>query len=143
MAAGTIAARRRFDELADGGGSVAAQIVHDDDVAGPQGGNELLADIGAKAFAVDRAVEDAGRYEFRATQSAKKDHGAPMIVRDEAAQPFPLWTPAAQRRHIRLDPGLVDKDETGRIQAALPRLPPLTPPRDVGAALLKREQRFF
>jgi hypothetical protein len=132
-----------LDELADGGGFVAAQIVHNDDVAGPQSWNELLTDISAKAFAVDRAVEDAGRYEFSATQSTQKGHCAPMTMRGEAAQPFAPWTPAAQRRHIRLDPGLVDEDQTGRIQAALPGLPPLTPPRDVGAALLKREQSFF
>jgi hypothetical protein len=37
---------------------VAAEIVHDDDVAGLEDRNELLLDIGAEAFAVDRTVED-------------------------------------------------------------------------------------
>jgi hypothetical protein len=66
-----------------------------------------------------------------------------MTVRGEATQPSAPWTPAAQWRHIRLDPGLVDEDQMGRIKSALPGLPPLTPTRDVGAALLKREQSFF
>ena len=39
---------------------VAAEIVHDDDVAGAQGRQEELLDIGAKAGAVDRAVDDTG-----------------------------------------------------------------------------------
>jgi hypothetical protein len=38
---------------------VAAKIVHDDDVNWLKEGNQLLFDIGAKALAVDRSVEDA------------------------------------------------------------------------------------
>ena len=38
---------------------MAAEIVHDDDIAGLERWNELLLDVGAEAFAVDRAVEDA------------------------------------------------------------------------------------
>jgi hypothetical protein len=37
---------------------VAAEIVHDDDVAGLQGGDEDLLDIGSEALAVDRAIEN-------------------------------------------------------------------------------------
>jgi hypothetical protein len=59
------------------------------------------------------------------------------------AQPFAPGAPAAQRRQIRLDPGLVDEDEAGGIEAALPRSPALATSSDVGAALLKREQGFF
>ena len=38
---------------------MAAEIVHDDDVTGLQAWNELLLDISAEEFAVDRAIEDA------------------------------------------------------------------------------------
>src|SRR5512137_101480 len=48
------------DEAAQGGGFVAGEIVHDDDVAGSQHGDELLFDIGPEALAIDGAVEDAG-----------------------------------------------------------------------------------
>jgi hypothetical protein len=45
------------DHAAEGCRLVAAEIVHDD-VAGLENWNELLFDICAEAFAVDRAVED-------------------------------------------------------------------------------------
>jgi hypothetical protein len=47
----------RANELAHGFGFVAAEIVHDDDVAGTKRGNEDLLDIGPEALIVDWAVE--------------------------------------------------------------------------------------
>jgi hypothetical protein len=46
----------RSDHAAERRRFVAAEIVHDDDVALLEDRNELLLDIGAEAFAVDRAV---------------------------------------------------------------------------------------
>ena len=131
------------DGAPDGRGFVAAQIVHDDDVAWAQDRGELLLDISAKAFAIDRTVEDAGRGETVAAQCAQERQRAPMAVRSEAAQAFSLWAPAAQRRHVGLDPGFVDEDEALRIDAALPGAPSPTPAGDVFTSLLKREQSFF
>jgi hypothetical protein len=54
-----------------------------------------------------------------------------------------LSVPIPQRGHVGLDPGLVDEDQTPRIEIGLPRSPASPPMRDVGAALLKGEQRFF
>ena len=48
------------DELTHGVAFVAAEIVHDDDVAGFQGGDENRLDIGSEALAVDRAIEKPG-----------------------------------------------------------------------------------
>ena len=45
------------NELAHGFGFVAAEIVHDDDVAGMKRGSEDLLDIGPEALAIDWAVE--------------------------------------------------------------------------------------
>lgn len=121
----------------------ASTHVHDDDVAVPQDRNEFLLDIGAKAFAVDGTVEDARCGELVAAQRAQEGQCAPVTMRSKAAQPLPLRTPAAQGRHVGLYPGLVDEDEAGGIEAALPGLPAPTPAGDVGPALLKGEQRFF
>ena len=44
------------DHLTNSCRFVRAQIVHDDDVAGPQDRHELLGDIGAEAFTVDRTT---------------------------------------------------------------------------------------
>ena len=60
-----------------------------------------------------------------------------------AAQPLALGPPAAQRRHVGSNPGLVDEDETARIETALPGHPAAAQPGDVRPGLLKREQRFF
>ena len=47
----------RFDQLAHRSTLVTRQIVHDDDIAGPQHGDEHLSDIGFEPVAVDRSVE--------------------------------------------------------------------------------------
>ena len=131
------------DHLPDGRRLVGAEIVHDDDVAGLQDRDELLLDIGAEAFAVDRSVEDARGGEPVAAQRAEEGQRAPVAVRGKAAQALALRSPAAQRRHVGLDPGLVDEDQPARIETGLPGSPALPPAGDVGAGLLKGEQRFF
>src|SRR6185312_14737478 len=64
-------------------------------------------------------------------------------VRREAAQAFAFRPPSAQRRHVGLDPGLVDEDQPLRVEPGLPGSPALTLTRDVGACLLQGEQCFF
>lgn len=118
-------------------------MIPDHDVAGPEEGCQLLLDIGAKAFVVDRAVEDAWRGEPVAAQRAEKGQRVPVAMWGEAAQALPFRSPAAQRGHVGLDPGLVEEDEPSWIEAALPRAPALASAGDVGARLLKSEQRFF
>lgn len=66
-----------------------------------------------------------------------------MTVRCEGPQTLALWRPSAQRRHVGLDPGLVNEDQPARIEARLPRSPAPTSAQDVGAPLLKGEQCFF
>ena len=133
----------RPDGMTDGCGFVATQIVHDHDVAGPQGWEQLLTNIGAEAFTVDWAVEDTWRGEFVAAQCTQEGQGSPMAVRSEAAQALSPWPPAAKWGHVGLDPGLVDEDQTRRIEATLPRPPAPTATGNVGPPLLKSEQRFF
>jgi hypothetical protein len=50
---------------------VAAEIVHDHNVAGPENWHKLLFDISSKALAVDRPVEDARGDEAVTAQSAQ------------------------------------------------------------------------
>ena len=66
-----------------------------------------------------------------------------MTVRRKAAQALASGSPAAQRGHVGLDPGLVDEHQAVWIEAILQAAPALPPSRDVGAALLKGEQSFF
>lgn len=131
------------DHLPDGCRLVGAEIVHHDDVAGPEHRYELLLDIGAEALAVDWPVEDTRSRETVAAQSAKEGQRAPVAMRSQAAQAFAFLSPAAQRRHIGLDPGLVDENQPARVEAGLPGSPALPAPCNVSAGLLKGEQRFF
>ena len=133
----------RADELAYDLAPVAAEIVHDDDVAGPQRGQQNLLDIGGEAFAVDRAFEQPGRGDPVVAQRGQEGHGPPAAVRDLGDQAAAARRPAAQRRHVGPGPGLVDEDQAGRINAVLV-LDPLRPPaRDVRTVLFASHQRFF
>lgn len=60
MAEGGEPRARRFDCAAVGCALVAAEIVHNHDVAGLPFGNEKLFDIGLERDAVDRPIEDHG-----------------------------------------------------------------------------------
>jgi hypothetical protein len=133
----------RLDHLSDDGRLVRAEVVHDDDVAGLQHRYELLLDIGAEASAVDRSVKDTRRGELVAAQRAEEGQRAPMAVRGIAAQSLALRPPSAQRRHVGLDPGLVDEDQPLGVEPGLPGAPALPPARDVRTGLLKSEQGFF
>lgn len=132
-----------LDHLPDGRRFMTSQIVHDDDVAWLQHGDELLFYIGAKALAVDWSVEDAGCREPIPAQRAQEGQRAPMAVRSQAAQPLALRSPTAQRSHVGLDPGLIDEDQALRIETSLPISPSLAPSGNISACLLKGEQRFF
>jgi hypothetical protein len=66
-----------------------------------------------------------------------------VTVRDHAGEPLAARAPAADRRHIGLDPGLVDEDQPSRIEAALIFLPLSPPARDVRTALFAWQNGFF
>jgi hypothetical protein len=131
------------DQLSDGGGFVAAQIVHDDNVARFQDGHELLLDVSSKAHTIDRPIEDAWPDQLIVAQSANEGQRAPVPMRSEALQALAFRPPASQRRHIGFDPGFIDEDQAPRIEAGLPRSPTLALTGNVGTRLLKGKQCFF
>lgn len=122
---------------------VAAEIVHDDDVAGGERRHEELLDIGQEAFAVDRPIEDEGSVDPVAAQRRKKGQCPPVALRRLGQQFVSPRRPATKARHIRLGPSLVDEDQPRRIKPALMRLPAPALARDVGTILLGGEQCFF
>lgn len=132
-----------LDHLPDVFRLVASEIVENDDVAFAQGWQENVLHVTAEAFTVDRAVEDAGCRELVMAERAEECEGTPVTVRSEAAQARPFGSPASQRSHVGLNPGLIDEDEPTRIEPGLPGSPALAPTRDVGASLFEREQCFF
>lgn len=51
--------------------------------------------------------------------------------------------PATQSRHLRAGAGLVDEDQTGRVEIGLAVEPGFAPLADVGAVLLGRVRGLF
>lgn len=128
---------------ADGRPFVAAQIVHDDDVARRECGHEELLDILKEAGRVDRLVENARGIDPVAAQGCKKRHRFPMAVRHLGVEPLSLGCPATQGCHVGLGPRLVDEDEPPGIKPPLELLPLPTPPGDLRPQLLGGQDAFF
>jgi hypothetical protein len=66
-----------------------------------------------------------------------------VAVRHFGEQPLTNRAASMQPRHVRLGPGLVNKDDSLRINIALKAPPLRAPSGDVRPILLGRVQRFF
>ena len=122
---------------------MAAEIVHDHDIAAVQGRHQELLHISAKAGAVNRAVDDAGRGDAVAAQRRQKGQGAPARLRHLGDQAGAAGASPMPPGHVGLGPGLVDKDQPFGVKPALVFLPLLAPAGDVGAILLAGVQALF
>jgi len=115
---------------------VAAEIVHDDNVAGLERRHEELLDIGFEAFAVDWSIKDARCVDAVVPQGGQECECLPMPVRRLPTQALSPQSPAMGADHVGLGPGLIDEDETGRINLSLMSFPACPSARDVGPVLL-------
>ena len=61
------------DQLANRLALMAAEVVHDDNAAGVEGGDQELFDVSAEAGVVDRPVDDAGGGDPVAAQGRQKE----------------------------------------------------------------------
>ena len=120
-----------------------AEIVHDDNVTWLQRRDEDLDDVGEEALAIDRAVEQARGREPVVSKRREERQGPPPGMGHAIDNTATAPAPTSERRHVRLRPGLVDEDETRRINRRLTLLPALAMPRDVGPFLLARQHAFF
>jgi hypothetical protein len=98
---------------------VAAEIVRDDDIAGPVGRDEQLLDIGQEAASVDRALITLGASIRSQRKAARK-----VSVRQRPCglghQPIAASAAAVTAGHVGLGPGLVDEDQAPWDQSAAP-----------------------
>ena len=122
---------------------VRAEIVEDDDIARPKSGGERLLDIGSEDRPVDRSVDDQGSLDPVVPERGDKGECLPVAVRDLGRQPLAPRPPAAQRGHVGLDPGLVEKDQTAGSDTRLMGFPPPTLAGDVRAILFGGQRGFF
>jgi hypothetical protein len=131
------------NELAHGFALVAAEIVHDDDIAGLQGGDEDLLDINSEGLAIDRTVENPWGVNATVAQGSQKGRRLPAAVRDFGSEPHAAGRPSPQWCHVRLGPGLIDEGQTLRLDPALILFPLRSLVRDVGAIALAGDESFF
>ena len=122
---------------------MAAEIVHDDDVAGFQGRDEDLLDVNSEALAVDRAIENPWGLDPVVAQRGQEGRGLPVAVRDLGGEPDAARRPSPQRRHVGLGPGLVDEDQALRLDPALILRPLRAPAGDVGTVAFAGDDAFF
>ena len=120
-----------------------AEIIEDDDVARLEGWSQHLLDIGGEERAVDRPVNHAGSIDAIMPQSRDEGERLPVAIRNLGGETLAFWSPAAQRRHVGLHPGLVDEDQPTGSDPALVGLPALALPGDVRPVLLRRQSGFF
>jgi hypothetical protein len=133
----------RTDGAAYGIALVRAKIVHDHDVAWPQGRDENLLDIKPEAVAVDRSVDEPWRCDAIVAQRSQECHGFPVAMWHLGFDPLAARRPPSERRHVGLCPGLVDEHQAGGIDPTLIHRPLRPPTRDVGTVLLGGDQRLF
>ena len=131
------------DRLAYGLAFVATKIVQHHDVAMTQCWDQALLDPGQKAAAVDGAIQDAGGANAIGAQTGDKGQGLPMAMRDFGDQPLATRAPAPDWCHVRLGPGLVDKDQPRGVNLVLVALPELPLARHVRTVLFAGVQAFF
>jgi hypothetical protein len=125
---------------------VRSEIVEHDDVVSLEGRDEELLDVGEKPLAVEGAVEQRGRIDAIVAQRGEEGRGLPVAVRHFGDESASARSPAVEAGHVGLGPGLVDKDETRRIDALLMASPatcdgalcPDDPSRARGASFFER-----
>ena len=122
---------------------MAAEVIHHHDVAWPQGWDQELYHPGEETLGVDGAIQDARRGDAITSQPGHEGECLALAVRNFGDQALTSGAAAMQAGHVRLRPGLVYEDQTGRTNLALPLLPLPPTPRDISAVLLAGAQAFF
>jgi hypothetical protein len=90
----------RFDDIPDTGDLMGRQIVHDDDIAWPQGRSQHLLAPGEEDFAIHRLVDEHRRDHAGKGQSADEGDGLPMSVRDRGAAASSFRGPPPKPCHL-------------------------------------------
>ena len=80
-------------------------IVHDDDVAGVQGGRETLFDIGEEGLAVHRCFDHEGSNQLVMAQACDEGDRLPMSMRRVIDQSLAAWATSSGSHHVGADRG--------------------------------------
>ena len=105
--------------------------------------DQRFLDVGSKAFAVDRTVDEPRRLDAIVAKRGDEGHGFPMAVGNFGDEPLAARRPAAQRLHVGLRPGLVDEYQTLGVDPALALRPLGASPGDVRPIAFAGDDGFF
>lgn len=122
---------------------MAAKVVDDDNVAGPQLGDLCLVDVGLEGHAVDRTVEHHRRNHAGNAQGADEGGGLPVAVQHRRAQARTAQGSAVRAHHLRRGPGLIDKDQAVGVEIWLAFEPGPALLQDVRAVVLGGVRGLF
>lgn len=122
---------------------VDVEIVHDDDVAGPQRRHQDLFDVREKTRLVDRPVEDAGRGEAVQAQGGEDRMRLPVPegrAIDESRAPR---TPSVEPQEIGRHAAFIEKHVARRVNRRDQGAPGDSGGDDIGPRLFSRANAFF
>ena len=108
-----------------------------------EGGGEDGLDIEQEEFAVDRPIDHPRGVDAVVSQGGDEGQGLPVSVRRIGLEAPPACSPAAQGRHVGLDPGFINEHQPRRVDPALVGLPTRSLARDIRPYLLLGQQSFF
>ena len=120
-----------------------AEIVHNDDVARPERGYQVVSDPAKEDLAVDGPIYDQGRRQASRAKGSEEGRRLPVTVRHAGQQAFALGRPATRPGHVRLGPCFVDEHEPIWVQERLLPLELLPPLRDVRPLPFRGDKYFF
>jgi hypothetical protein len=132
-----------LDRLPDAMDLVSGQIVHDDDVALPQLGNQRLFDIGEEGLAVHWAIQNHGRGDAIVAKPGGEGGCFPMAVGHGGPASLAPRRTAVKAGHLGVRGGLIDEDDPRGIEIELSFKPSLTRRVHRAAALFGGVRRLF
>ena len=118
------------------------QVVHHDDHAALQRGDEHLFDLGEESGTVHRSVEHHRRGQTTERESDDERHCFPMPMRDRCSASLPAWRTPPQPIHLCRHCGFVDEHQLLGIEVRLCVEPGLPASGDVRALLLAGVRGF-
>lgn len=122
---------------------VDGQIVHDDDIARSERGDQDLLEVGEEGRRVDRPVEDGGRAEAVESERRHDRVRLPVSERGVILQARTAGTSAVAPEQIGRHAAFIEEDVLGHVAQRLPRAPLAPGRRDIRPALFVGVDRFF
>ena len=122
---------------------VRGKVVRNDDIAGLEGGDEDLLDVGQETDPVHRPVEHPGRGEPGDAEAGDERTGLPMPMGGVIGHALAAGAAPIAPKKIGRDAGFIEKDEVGRVKRGSGRRPLRAGGRDVRPVLFGSAYRFF